>query len=246
MLAAARNNADYLDELVKHDPVGVLGLADGIHASNNLGLKDQSGKPSAYPAVPAGIADRNLYLDAWDVGFRMAYWRLFDEAAGFSKPWLCSTFMDVLVAGIGHRLRMDESDLPTIDYNPYAPSTDMKDRPFRTSKDQNELWYLYEEIINSPGDVAPKGDDAVYSGQPNLHAVRWAVQDGLVFHRGNAFRQVVEYDRVPSRLYEQVHDQVTAREQWFPYGRPSQPKNRTSGGGRGRGGSANRNGGRRR
>ncbi|KAL1688261.1 hypothetical protein GGG16DRAFT_60355 [Schizophyllum commune] len=244
MLAAARNNADYLDELVKHDPVGVLGLADGIHASNNLGLKDQSGKPSAYPAVPAGIADRNLYLDAWDVGFRMAYWRLFDEAAGFSKPWLCSTFMDVLVAGIGHRLRMDESDLPIIDYNPQAPSPDMKDRPFRTSKDQNELWYLYEELINSSGDVAPKGDDAVYSGQPNLHAVRWAVQDGLVSHRGNAFRQVVEYDRVPSRLYEQVHDHVTAREQWFPYGRPSQSKNRTSGGGRG---SANRgNGGRRR
>ncbi|KAL1703986.1 hypothetical protein EV121DRAFT_206754 [Schizophyllum commune] len=246
MLAAARNNTDYLDELVKHDPVGVLGLADGIHASNNLGLKDQSGKPSAYPAVPAGIADRNLYLDAWDVGFRMAYWRLFDEAAGFSKPWLCSTFMDVLVAGIGHRFRMDESDLPIIDYNPQAPSPDMKDRPFRTSKDQNELWYFYEELINSSGDVAPKGDDAVYCGQPNLHAVRWAVQDGLAFHRGNAFRQVVEYDRVPSRLYEQVHDQVTAREQWFPYGRPSQPNNRTSGGGKGRGGSANRNGGRRR
>ncbi|KAL1673643.1 hypothetical protein EV122DRAFT_222232 [Schizophyllum commune] len=242
MLAAARNNADYLDELVKHDPVGVLGLADGIHASNNLGLKDQSGKPSAYPAVPAGIADRNLYLDAWDVGFRMAYWRLFSEAAGFSKPWLCSTFMDVLVAGIGHRLRMDESDLPTIQNNLNAPNQDMKDRPFRTSKDQNELWYFYEELINSPGDVAPKGDDAVYSGQPNLHAVRWAVQDGLVFHRGNAFRQVVEYDRVPSRLYEQVHDQVTAREQWFPYRRhPSY--NQTSGGGRGRGGSANRGNG---
>ncbi|KAI5887432.1 uncharacterized protein SCHCODRAFT_02552351 [Schizophyllum commune H4-8] len=242
MLAAARTNADCLDKLVKHDPIGILGLADGIHASNTLGYKDQSGKPSAYPPVPAGIADRNLYLDAWDVGFRMEYWRLFSVTTGFSKPWLCSTFMDVLIAGIGHRLRMDERDLPIIENNLDAPSMDMKDKPFRTFRNQDELYYFYEDLIQSPGVLAPRGDDAVYSGQPNLHAVRWAVQDGLLVLRGNAFGQVADYDPVPSRLYEQVLDEVMRQEELFPYKKTSSRNNQTSGGGRPRGGGSSNRG----
>lgn len=200
------SNRAFLDSLVRCEPSGIKGLADGINAA-------YAGRKDAPAVLPSGVSDSGLYLDAWELGCRMAQARLSNNAA---FAWSCSRWMFVFEVALAHSIRIPHNT----SMEPYLIELD------------DDFYEFYRDASGLDGDADTRRQgrlsksDTASDPRPECRTVYRAVFDALEKIRSDhKYNDIAQ--RLPGRslVYDVVYWRVLSHrmpdgQPIFPYKKP--------------------------